>query len=280
MPDFDVFIPRILGMDEIELLVAETFKHFHENYDHSNSAIPALVVEDAKDLLPEGPGLLYHLQKTTSLFVIRTFVSKNILKDYSAILEAPENYPSLRLLEGGEKDITKKLRFFTLEDYSQAEIIQDQLANRRFPVNEEMMCNLSDPGFSWWLHKDKQGFNLSFNLSSADIDSVVKLGPLGDQQLAMANFQLLEKLSLDSGLDLNLQNETNRVQLMEGEEVFIEELKDLFEIGVMGETLIKLFKLLAKRTQYQSQLETLWFYFQEIAAIRRFWIQIQYDLDA
>lgn len=272
-------------MDDIELLVAETFKHFHENYHPSApTSAPDNHVENKEeneiDLLPEGPGLLYHLQKTSSLFVIRTLVSKNILKDYTSILERPEDYPSLRLLEGGNQEISKKLRFFTLEDYSQAEIIQDQLANRRFPVNEELMCNLSDPGFSWWLHKDKQGFNLSFNLSSADIDAVVKLGPLGDQQLAMANFQLLEKLSLDSGLDLNLQNESNRVQLIEGEEILIEELKDLFEFGVMGETLIKLFKLLAKRTQYHSQLETLWFYFQEIAVVRRFWIQIQYDLDS
>jgi hypothetical protein len=272
-------------MDDIELLVAETFKHFQENYNHS---IPApmvvnpveLQVDEKIDWLPEGPGLLYHLQKTSSLFVIRTFVSKNILKDYTAILERPEDYPTLRLLEGGNNEIAKKLRFFTIEDFSQAEIIQDQLANRRFPVNEELMCNLSDPGFSWWLLKGKHGFNLSFNLSTSDIDSVVKLGPLGDQQLAMANFQLLEKLTLDSGLDLNLQNEMNRVQLIEGEEILIEELKDLFEFGVMGETLVKLFKLIAKRTQYQSQLETLWLYFQEIAAVRRFWIQIQYDLDA
>lgn len=266
-------------MDDIEFMVAETFKHFHEHFSHEQVYAPIAMVQDEQqeeNEYPAGPGLIYHLQKTTSLFVIRTLVSQNIREDYLKILENPENYPSLRLLEGGPEDIEKKLRFFILDNHLQAEIIHDQICNRRFPVNEEMMCNLSDPGFSWWLTKKPLGFQISFTMSVSD--SSTKLGPIGDQQLALKSFQQMESLMHEAGLDLNIQNESNRVQFNEGEEFLLEELKDLFEFGVIGQEMKNFFKLLARRIQDHSQLETLWLYLQEIAAMRRFWIQVQYDL--
>jgi hypothetical protein len=268
-------------MDDIELLVAETFSHLRENFgnlpeSHSSDLAPT----ESSDIgfLPELPGILYHLQKSSSLFVLRTFVSRNIRQDYQKIIENPEDYPSLRLLDGSVGSIEKKLRFFMLDTHLQAEIIHDQISNRRFPVDEEMMCNLSDPGFSWWLTKRNNGFQISFTFSVSSEDSTVKLGPIGDQQLALKSFQEMESLMNEAGLNLNIQNEYNRVQFNDGEELLLEELKDLFEFGVMGEGMTKLFKLLARRIGNHSKLETLWLYFHEIAAMRRFWIQIQYDL--
>jgi len=267
-------------MDYIEQMVAETFKHLHENFSHADLAPLPVVskIEDEVNEYPAEPGVLYHLQKSTSLFVIRTLVSKNIRDDYQAIIDNPDLYPSLRLLEGGNVDIEKKLRFFILESHLQAEIIQDQIANRRFPINEETMCNLSDPGFSWWMTKKPSGFQISFTLSVASGEDTVKLGPVGDHQMAVRNFQLMESLIQEAGLNLNIQNETNRVQFNKGEEFLLEELKDLFEFGVVGEGMANLFKLLSRRISDHSQLETLWFYLQEVAAMRRFWIQVQYDL--
>jgi len=267
-------------MDFIELMVAETFKHLHENYSQGELAPLATtsVIEDDVNEYPAEPGILYHLQKSPALFVIRTLVSQNIRNDYQKIMDHPEEYPSLRLLEGGTIDLEKKLRFFLLDNHLQAEIIHDQISNRRFPVNEEMMCNLSDPGFSWWLTKKPNGFQISFTLSVTSSDDTVKLGPIGDQQMALRSFQLMEALMQKAGLNLNIQNETNRVQFNDGEEFLLEELKDLFEFGLIGEGLENLFKLLARRINGHSQLETLWLYINEIAAMRRFWIQVQYDL--
>lgn len=269
-------------MDDIEFMVSETFKHFHQNYPEvaeQKSAVEApAVTDDEVNEFPAEPGIIYHLQKTTSLFVIRTLVSHNIRDDYEKIIKNPEHYPSLRLLEGGSEDLEKKLRFYILENHLQAEIIHDQICNRRFPVNEEIMCNLSDPGFSWWLTKKENGFQISFTLSVSADENTVKLGPIGDHQMALKSFQEMEALMQDSGLELNIQNETNRVQFNDGEELLLEELKDIFEYGVIGEGMMNLIKLLARRTSDHSRLETLWLYFQEIAAMRRFWIQVQYDL--
>jgi len=270
-------------MDDIEFMVAETFRHFRENYQTEMPEVPsaeeALKNEsEENDMISRGPGIIYHLQKSTSLFVVRTFVSQNLQADYNQILEFPENYPSLRLLETGAHSLSDKLRYFPLDHHVQAEIIHDLISNRRFPIHEEMMCNLSDPGFSWWLSKKASGFQLSFTLSVNGDGEPVKLGPIGDQQLAMRNFQLLGLLLNEAGLNLNVENESNRVQFNDGEEFLLEEIKDLFEFGVVGEGLENLFKLLARRIKDHSQLETLWFYLQEVAAMRRFWIQIQYNL--
>ena len=270
-------------MDEIELLVAETFKHFEENFsDVSVEEVPvAPVVEDGKgeSEFPEGPGVIYHVQKASSVFVVRTLVSQNIRDDYFNIIERPEDYPSLRLLEGGSDDIYERLKFFMVEDSSQAEIIHDQIHNRRFPIHEEMMCNLSDPGFSWWLTKKAKGFQLAFTMSVASDSDTVKLGPLGDTELAVRNFQVLEEMVSDAGIAMNIQNETNRVQFTDCEEFILEELKDVFEFGVVTDTMTDIFKILARRTKSPSLLETTWFYLQELAAVRRFWIQIQFDLN-
>lgn len=267
-------------MDEIELLVEETFKHFNHHFSEEEVSEGELVFnyDGPQDELPEEPGVLYHVQKSTSIFVIRTFVSKNIREDYQQILKSPEDYPSLRLLEGAGDEVDKRLRFFLVENPFQAEIIHDQLNNRRFPIHEEMMCNISDPGFSWWLTSKGEGFQLSFTMSVASSDTTVKLGPLGDQQLALKNFRKLENIMTDAGLSLNIQNEMSRVQFAEGEEFLMEELKDLFHYGVVSDSMKDLFKLLSKSVSDQSTLEMSWYYLQELAAMRRFWIQIQYDL--
>lgn len=277
----DVDIPSELIMDEIEMMVSETYKHFHEHYAHEvpSESAHSLPPKEIEHELPVSPGLLYHIQKGASVFVVRSFVSKSIKDDYKRIIENPEEFPSLRLLEGGAEDLEKKLRYFMVEDHVEAEVIHDQISNRRFPIHEEMMCNLSDPGFSWWLVKKPIGFQVSFNISITD-GTIIKLGPLGDQQLALRSFQEMQNLLNEAGFELNIQNEANRVQFSDGEELIMAEFKDLFELGVLGEGTTKLFKLLSRRVSDQGKLETMWYYLQEVASIRRFWIQVQYDLEA
>lgn len=270
-------------MDEIELLVAETFKHFHENFSGVSESDEIKFQYDSSEKsesFPEDPGIIYHIQKTSSVFVIRTLVSQNIREDYLKIVDRPEDYPSLRLLEGGSEDISRKLKFFIVENPSEAEIIHDQLHNRRFPVNEELLCNLSDPGFSWWLTKKDKSFQISFNMSVSEDQNTVKLGPLGDRELAIRIFQSFEGLVTSAGIEMNIQNELNRVQFTDCEEFLLEELKDVFEFGVITETLKDLFKILARKIKNSSSLQETWFYLHELAAMRRFWIQIQYDLNA
>lgn len=274
-------------MDDMSLLVAETYQHLKSNFLDIHSfpdsgdeleKLTDLALSEV-DEVPQGPGVLYHIQRSTSIFVVRTLASRSLQEDFKKICDAPEEYPSLRLLDG-EKNLTQELRYFSVEEFSQAEIIHDQISNRRYPVFEERMCNLSDPGFSWWMLKTGTGFHVSFNLSVNSGENTVKLGPLGDQQLATKTFLDFAELLDRSGLPFHVQNEINRIQFEGGDSFLINEFMDLFELGVVGEGLTKLFKLLARRTQSATQLETTWFYLQELAALRRFWIQIEFDLSA
>ncbi len=268
-------------MDDIEFLVSETFKHFHTNYQKSEEEVVAR--PEAGVLhpgLPTDPGVLYHIQKSPSVFVIRTLVSQNIREDYLKILESPEDYPSLRLVETDVNEIESHLKFFIVENQHQAEMIHDQLNNRRFPKDEEMMCNLSDPGFSWWMTKKEGRLQVAFNLSSRVEDGTVKLGPLGDRELALKSFMQFAELLNRSGLPLLIQNEPNRVVFEEEEKLLIDDIQDLFEMGVIGTGMTDLFRLLAKKSLEDGAVESLWYYFQELASIRRFWIQIQYDVNA
>lgn len=268
-------------MDEMEFLVNQTLNHFQQNFNAEK--VPTIGEDlyfDPQDELPTAPGVIYHIQRTASVFVIRTFVSANIRDDYRQMIIMPENYPSLRLLEGGKDKIADCLRFFIVENKYQAEIIHDQLNNRRFPKDEEMICNLSDPGFSWWMTKREQGFQVAFTLSAGVDEAPLKLGPLGDHQLAMKKFQEFSEIMSEANLPMNIENEMNRVQFGEGEDFLLEELKDIFEFGVVSDGLSDLFKILAKQFADHTQLETIWYYLNELAAIRRFWIQVQYDLNS
>ncbi len=220
-------------MDDIELLVAETFKHFQENYQKEEASAAKPDSGLVHPGLPTEPRVLYHIQKSTSVFVIRTLVSRNIREDYLKIIEAPEDYPSLRLVEGQEEEIENRLRFFVVENEYQAEVIHDQLNNRRFPINEEMMCNISDPGFSWWMTQKEGMLQVAFNLSSFLDEGTTKLGPLGDRELAVKNFMQFGSLLMKSGLPLSIQNEANRVVFEEEERLLVQDIQDIFEVGVV-----------------------------------------------
>ena len=52
----------------------------------------------------------------------------------------------------------EKVHWFECESYSQAQIIVDQMMNRRFPYEDEAICNISDPGATWWLYKEKKKY--------------------------------------------------------------------------------------------------------------------------
>lgn len=276
-------------MDDIQFLLTETLSHFDKNFsevDALNTNPDEFSFEwpsktkDQEDRLPESAGLLYHIQKTTSLFVIRTFVSQNIRQDYESILAAPENYPSLRLMEiESAEEMATTLRYFVVENPCHAELIHSYVNNRRFPRFEESVCNISDPGFSWWMVKKENRFQVALTLSLSVESGMVKLGPLGDHQLALRRMSEFESMLVDVGLAMNFQLETNRFSVDGAEDdVLMDDLRDLFEFGVIGNDLENLFRLLAIKLPNDPRPETTWFYFEELAAMRRFWIQTFYDL--
>ncbi len=268
-------------MDEIALLVDQTYRHFQQRFPDSNVEDLTPIVgmrEDWEFNLPSTPGLIYHVQLTNGLFVLRTLPSKNLRFDMSLINEKPEDYPSLRLIENGESKIFEKLKFFVVEDFCLAEVIHHQVNNRRFPINEESLCNISDPGFSWWYTKREGGFQISFNLSHNEDHDCLKMGPLGDQKVAIKQFEYFFNLIEHLELEIEFHSDFTKFSFFGNDDFILKELIDFFEFGLIGESLKHLFKLLAKGNKDHASLESLWYYFQELSAIRKFWIQIQKEI--
>ena len=191
-------------LNDIDALVKETINHsnrfkegtqrdpfldFNFNED-SHQFVDSDVL--SKDLPEQVPGVFYHLEKKTSTFVIRIFESYDLSLDYPKILKNPENYPTLRLVSDEISDISEKLKFFECDLFELAVEIKSELANKRFPIFEERVFNVSDPGDSWWVKADAGEIKIFFKLSRTEaMDSLIKLGPLGDTKRATELFNQL-----------------------------------------------------------------------------------------
>lgn len=160
--------------DDIDFLVQETFLEAHRLKD-------APLVADRISFYPQSPGVIYQVKKNHSAFTISGKATKNISQ---AI---------------GEKE---SFCFFMTDNELQAEVIVDQMFNRHFPLFEEHICNLGDPGFSWWLVAKPKSFELCFrNVFFKEGHTVIKLGPLGDPSFALEWFRrFAEKLKITMNL--------------------------------------------------------------------------------
>lgn len=260
-------------MDDMEYLVQETFRlnqMLHTGEAHT------FKFESGK--IPHGPGILYHLQNSGPVFVIRTFVSQDVARDHALALEHPEEYPSLKLLaDGGVPQ--ERLQWFTTETLNQAEHVHSRMGQRRFPRREEDVCNLSDPGFSWWLENQAAGFTVYGKMNWVR-EGLTRLGPVHDVNLAGARWIELATALTALPVPVDVSNEVSRFQMSAAQEHswLIEEFRRVFTVGEVSDELRDMFIILGKRGASASHLESCWFFLQEVAAARKFWLQIQTQL--
>jgi hypothetical protein len=179
-------------MDEISRLVDETFELHEKNTFHPFLFDEQDELVGAVDLPPQGAGVFYRIQKNAGTFVVRVLPSEDLRLDFEKISIAPEDYPKLRLVSE-EGTHLEELRFFECDGYDLACNIEQELANKRFPLFEENVINVSDPGYSWWMSESEGEISIYFKLSrTVDLDSLEKIGPLGDPKLAIKRFNLLK----------------------------------------------------------------------------------------
>lgn len=259
-------------MDDMEYLVQETMRLADLELEQATNP------DSAKVKVPAGPGVLYHLQNSGPVFVVRTLVTEDLGRDYHLACEHPEDFPSLKLLENGGV-ATQRLRFFTTETTGQAEHIHKRVGQRRFPRREEDVCNLSDPGFSWWIENGSASFTL-FGKMNWMREGLVRLGPLHDVNLAQPRWAELANLLVLLPLPLEVSTETSRFQLSAQAEHtwLVDEFRRIFTLGEVSPELRDLFVILGKRGAAPGLLESCWYFLQETAAVRRFWLKIQAEL--
>ena len=52
---------------------------------------------------------------------------------------------------------------FEVSSRKYLDLIVQVLFNKRFPYQEELVFNISDPGYSWWLEECENGLNIFLN---------------------------------------------------------------------------------------------------------------------
>lgn len=283
-------------MDDISFLVNETLKHaeamsFDKNslqFDFAQADTEALIEEVSPLVMPdEGPGLFFHLQKKASTFVIRIQPSSDMAADYKTILEFPENYPSLRLLEDdGNTNIESKLSFFECDSYEMANLIKSQLSNKRFPIFEENVFNLSDPGDSWWVKDSGDEISIFFKLSRTEqIDDLVKLGPLGDCSTNLEAFNKLYgyfKMLFPLGAYSSAHGKFT-ISTTDSSNFMFKEFKNLLLEGESNFDFWHNLRELERESSekpYINSLRQANYFLMELSNMRRFWRVIEQKLEA
>ncbi len=220
---------------------------------------------------PSGAGLLYILEKGISTFCIRGFVSSDLSESFEELGEGESSI--IESLKITEEEQINSVRFFPTENKELAEVILDELVNRRFPIEEDILCNLSDPGFSWWMDEDDDHFQVFFKSHGIHrADDYIRLGPLGDSTIASNRilksenifrgaFPVGEFVATDKGFAISTTDPTNPNFLM---------LKNFFLTGKNTTT--------PATFPSTGDGKTLYFYFKEVSVLREFWLQIEKDI--
>jgi len=219
------------------------------------------------NLVPISPGIIFNLEIGKSTFCIRGFASQNLAQDYDDLILQNRGLRSLIRLsdEASKKEILDSVFYFETSCVETAEVLVDQIMNRRFPLQDELLFNISDPGFYWWLQENENEFKISFRTPVIERDKNFEcLGPLGDNKISIARFfDLFSLFKKEFGI-LNLKSDEKTL-------VFLKSPSD--------STKHKNFrKFLSEGENFFSLNEelspTLFFFIEELTSTRRFWLLI------
>ncbi|HLE09754.1 MAG: hypothetical protein A2504_14650 [Bdellovibrionales bacterium RIFOXYD12_FULL_39_22] len=221
-----------------------------------------------EDLLPpNSSGLLYRVEKGANTFCVKGIPSRNLRQDYNAIMDGDsELCARLKIAIAGDFD---DLFFFPVEDYYYAEQIKKEFFNRRFPIAEDLLCNLSDPGISWWLDYSERHLAIYFNSHGVDRqEKLIRLGPIGDvgklHRLFNKNIDLLCRL-FDAS-EFVCTEKYLSITVRRGDDCFFNPLLSIFFKGEysLSEDIFRL-------GEYSPSLHS---YFYELATGRKFWLEL------
>jgi hypothetical protein len=241
------------------------------------TSVPEIpVMEEVGEIapgLPQGAGLLYRIEKGQSTFCLRILPCHNIESSYSKI-ESGES-SQRKILKLNEEDALDEVSFFETFDYALAEVLTDQFANRRWPYHEEQVCNISDPGHSWWMHLDEQNgiFKIYFRIQSIETHkNLIQLGPIADLKLAQFCFRDAQAL-FSSLFPVEEFSLSDKYLLVKTFDVGSQNFQKLASLFLTGDS-----HVLGTKTPANAQMKTLHLFLRELALSRKFWMDLTHKL--
>jgi hypothetical protein len=220
--------------------------------------------------VPEMPGLLYRIDFGVSTFCIRGYACENMSKSCQELANGNEEIIKALKLPDNADENSYTVQYYPTEYKELAEVVCEQLINQRFPIYEDRLCNLSDPGFSWWMEEGPRFFRIYFKSRGLSInDRLIRLGPLGDCRLAAKRIAKAAS-SLGDLFPLNefaCTESVLEVGCSVANHAHFEVFKNIF---LHGEAPAQMYQLL------EGQMErTLYYYLAEVAVLRRFWKEVE-----
>lgn len=165
--------------------------------------------------------------------------------------------------------------FFITDCYERAQLTLSQIANRRFTKEEDMICNIGDPGFSWWLEKSDHGFSIYFKSYKVNrVDEAIRLGPLGDVQYAVGKFSWLSALFKEHFpvSEFSCDDTALHFYTSKQNDESMNHLIQVFEEGICSFD--------EEDFHLENDSLGLFYYLSEISDIRSWWLDIHDAMDA
>ncbi len=232
-----------------------------------------------EQVLPETSGIVYKIDNASSTFCVRGFSTTNIRQSFK---ELEELNSSKRIILKLDKEFSlDSVEFFETKSYELAEAVREQIINRRFPHQEDSVCNISDPGFSWWMNIDQDSreanaggrFEIFFRSHGINrAEKYIQLGPIGDGGVAALRMNQARTLLRSSFpiSEFSCDDKSFTVASSKPEHLSFISFKNIFLEGV-NQTELENFP-------DNSVGRTLYYYFHELAIVRKFWIEVKSKL--
>jgi hypothetical protein len=224
--------------------------------------------------LPEAPGVIYKIDNSSSTFCVRGYSAVNIRESFK---ELNDTQSAKRIvLKLGDSPTLDAVEFFETKSFELAEAVREQTINRRFPHQEDALCNLSDPGFSWWMNIDETSsdrFEIFFRSHGINrADKYIQLGPIGDGSVAALRMNQARTLLRSSFpiSEFSCDDKSFTVASSKPDHLSFISFKNIFLEGV---NLTEL-----ENFPDNGVGRTLYYYFHELAIVRKFWIEVKTKL--
>lgn len=249
-----------------QYLANDSYIQFDEEVENSSSA--------PQFKIPESPGLIYRICESAGTYIVRSVYVDDISREMKLIHKdyTDQNYAKLRIDEEAE---LQNLRFFQSETIEQAEVLHELFSNRRLPKEEDVLCNISDPGFSWWLDVQPGKCTIYFKSHGVECaQNYLKLGPLSDINVFRRRMRQLNEILQAHSCGMSIIEDDNslNINVTKGSSVFFDALQKLILKGELPED-SELVGVLFRHL-------TLRFFLKEVAIVRTFWLEIESVLNA
>lgn len=268
--NFDMLAQETLRLSETLAVQGELpWGDLEENEPEEDIVLPLEEEEEISEASTlSGPGVVFYFDQGVSTYCLKGIASEDLEWEQELLTRKdPKFLQQFRLKEDWNQE---QFLFYPTESTIDAEIIADHILGKRFPKQESILCNLSDPGFSWWLREGENDIEIFYQSQMIERDSrLVQLGPLGDSMLAARRFS--SSLSMVKELfvvnEFSSTDKSFHVSSLRPCDQAFHTFKNIF---LKGEYFLN--QDFATMTAGQRSF---YLFMREVALLRRFWLYIE-----